>query len=64
MCIRDSSWTEELARYSFIYMVAFGVGLAALKHEFVNVEFLGSFGGNSRVTMARPSDWIIPLPTP
>mgnify|MGYP002090250448 CR=1 FL=1 len=25
------SWTEELARYSFIYMVAFGVGLAALK---------------------------------
>ena len=30
------SWTEELARYSFIYMVAFGVGLAALKHEFVN----------------------------
>jgi hypothetical protein len=23
-----------------------------------------SFGGNSRVTMARPSDWIIPLPTP
>ena len=36
-------WTEELARYSFIYMVAFGVGLAALKHEFVNVEFLGDF---------------------
>ena len=35
------SWTEELARYSFIYMVAFGVGLAALKHEFVNlvIEF-------------------------
>ena len=24
-------------------MVAFGVGLAALKHEFVNVEFLGDF---------------------
>ena len=35
--------SEELARYSFIYMVAFGVGLAALKHEFVNVEFLGDF---------------------
>ena len=33
------SWTEELARYSFIYMVAFGVGLAALKHEFVG-DFL------------------------
>lgn len=37
------SWTEELARYSFIYMVAFGVGLAALKHEFVNVEFMSDF---------------------
>ena len=37
------SWTEELARYSFIYMVAFGVGLAGLKHEFVNVEFMSDF---------------------
>lgn len=37
------SWTEELARYSFIYMVAFGGGLAALKHEFVNVNFLSDY---------------------
>ena len=34
------SWTEELARYSFIYMVAFGCGIAVLKDEFVFVEFL------------------------
>lgn len=34
------SWTEEAARYSFIYMVAFGCGVAMLKDEFVNVEFL------------------------
>lgn len=34
------SWTEEAARYSFIYMVAFGCGVAILKDEFVNVEFL------------------------
>lgn len=34
------SWTEELARYTFIYMVAFGCGVAMLKDEFVNVEFL------------------------
>ena len=34
------SWTEELARYSFIYMVAFGCGVAVLKDEFVFVEFL------------------------
>ncbi len=34
------SWTEEMARYSFIYMVAFGCGIAILKDEFVSVEFL------------------------
>lgn len=34
------SWTEEAARYSFIYMVAFGCGVAILKDEFVSVEFL------------------------
>ena len=34
------SWTEELARYSFIYMVAFGCAVAVHRHEFVNVEFL------------------------
>lgn len=34
------SWTEEAARYTFIYMVAFGCGVAILKDEFVFVEFL------------------------
>lgn len=34
------SWTEEAARYSFIYMVAFGSAVAMLKDEFVYVEFL------------------------
>ena len=34
------SWTEELARYTFIYMVAFGCGVAILRDEFVYVEFL------------------------
>ena len=33
------SWTEEAARYTFIYMVAFGCGVAILKDEFVFVEF-------------------------
>ncbi len=37
------SWTEELARYSFIYMVAFGCGVAVHRREFVNVEFLHDF---------------------
>lgn len=34
------SWTEEAARYSFIYMVAFGSAVAVHRNEFVNVEFL------------------------
>lgn len=37
------SWTEEMARYSFIYMVAFGCGVAVHRREFVNVEFLHDF---------------------
>ncbi|MBQ6527894.1 MAG: TRAP transporter small permease subunit [Clostridia bacterium] len=37
------SWTEEAARYTFIYMVAFGCGVAVLRDEFVYVEFLKDF---------------------
>ena len=34
------NWTEEAARYSFIYMVGFGCAVAVHRSEFVNVEFL------------------------
>lgn len=34
------SWTEEAARYLFIYMVAFGGSVAVRKHEYVGVDFL------------------------
>ena len=34
------SWTEEAARYSFIYMVSFGCAVAVHRNEFVSVEFL------------------------
>lgn len=34
------SWTEEAARYLFIYMVAFGASVAVHKREFVGVELL------------------------
>ncbi len=37
------SWTEEAARYTFVYMVAFGCGVAVLRDEFVFVEFLKDF---------------------
>ena len=35
------SWTEEAARYLFIYMVAFGSSVAVHKQEFVGVDFEG-----------------------
>lgn len=34
------SWTEEAARYLFIYMVAFGCSVAVHKDEFVGVDLL------------------------
>lgn len=33
------SWTEEAARYLFIYMVAFGGSVAVRKNEYVGVDF-------------------------
>ena len=36
-------WTEEAARYLFIYMVAFGCSVAVHKKEFVGVDFLVMF---------------------
>lgn len=35
-------WTEEAARYLFIYMVAFGCSVAVHKQEFVGVDFITS----------------------
>jgi len=35
-------WTEEAARYLFIYMVAFGCSVAVHKKEFVGVDFVTS----------------------
>jgi TRAP-type transport system small permease protein len=32
------SWTEEIARFALIYMVAFSCGLAVLRAEMVNVD--------------------------
>jgi TRAP-type C4-dicarboxylate transport system permease small subunit len=37
------SWTEEAARYLFIYMVAFGSSVAVHTKEFVGVDLLVSF---------------------
>ncbi|MFT6845638.1 MAG: TRAP-type C4-dicarboxylate transport system permease small subunit [Flavobacteriales bacterium] len=36
-------WTEELARFSLLYLVAFGVGLSLLRGELVNVDIIFSY---------------------
>lgn len=33
-------WTEELARFALLYLVAFGVGLSLLRGELVNVDII------------------------
>ena len=40
---KTPSWTEELARYLFIYMVAFGASVAVHKTEFVAVDLVIDF---------------------
>lgn len=40
---KTPSWTEELARYLFIYMVAFGAIVAVHKKEFVAVDLVIDF---------------------
>jgi TRAP-type C4-dicarboxylate transport system permease small subunit len=37
------SWTEELAKYAFIYMVYFAVSLAVIRHRHVRVEIIDLF---------------------
>ena len=45
------SWTEEAARYLFIYSVAFGAGIVALKDEYARVDIVTSHfsGGFKKV---------------
>ncbi len=37
------AWTEEAARVFFVYMIAFGAGLALREGSFVSVDFLKHF---------------------
>ncbi len=41
-------WTEELARFCFIYMVSFGAGLAVKDRSYVNVDILLQFLGERK----------------
>lgn len=40
---KSPAWTEEVARYLFIYMVAFGCSVAVRKKEFIGVDLLTSY---------------------
>ncbi len=40
---KTPAWTEEMARYLFIYMVAFGCSVAVREKEFVCVDLLTSY---------------------
>lgn len=45
-------WTEEVARFSFIYMVSIGAGLALKDNLYVNVTtFLDRFSPQKRIYM-------------
>lgn len=45
-------WTEEMARFCFIYMVSLGAGLALKDNAYVNVTtFLGKFPVKARLYM-------------
>lgn len=55
------SWTEELARYSFIYMVAFGSAVAVHRNEFVNVEFLHDALENNFAIVNKIIDLVIKI---
>lgn len=45
-------WTEELARFCFIYMVSWGAGLAIKDRSYVNVDILlQSLGERKRVIL-------------
>ncbi|WP_206811167.1 TRAP transporter small permease [Paradesulfitobacterium ferrireducens] len=38
--IKSPSWTEEAARYLFLYTIAFAAGLAVKEKAYVNVDFV------------------------
>lgn len=47
-------WTEELSRYLLLYLVAFGIGLALMTGELVNVDLL-------QETVSEKAAWVMRL---
>ena len=54
------SWTEEIARFALVYLVAFSCGIAVLRGELVNVDlFVGPLPARARAIVDRIVDIII-----
>jgi len=54
------SWTEEVARFALVYLVAFSCGIAVLRGELVNVDlFVGPLPARARTIVDRIVDLII-----
>ena len=54
------SWTEEVARFALVYLVAFSCGIAVLRGELVNVDlFVGPLPARARAVVDRIVDLII-----
>jgi TRAP-type transport system small permease protein len=54
------SWTEEVARFALVYLVAFSCGIAVLRGELVNVDlFVGPLPESARRVIDRIVDLII-----
>jgi TRAP-type transport system small permease protein len=54
------SWTEEIARFALVYMVAFSCGIAVLRSELVNVDmFVALLPARARHIIDRIVDVLI-----
>jgi TRAP-type transport system small permease protein len=54
------SWTEEVARFALIYMVAFSCGIAVLRAELVNVDmFVTLLPARAQRVIARFVDLVL-----
>ncbi len=54
------SWTEEVARFALVYMVAFSCGIAVLRAELVNVDmFVALLQPRARLLIERFVDLLL-----
>jgi TRAP-type C4-dicarboxylate transport system permease small subunit len=58
--VRSPAWTEEVARFALLYLVAFSCGLALLRGELVNVDlFTAPLPAGTRRIVDRVVDIVV-----